>query len=158
MFCPNYRVLITNESFPGDNVICLGQQLISIVKATQKFLPQHTWFVADVDAVGKNAPKFKGYHLEKLGTDSDLIEYCTEIEQFIWGDFLCINDQYLSQNFQEIELETEDLPFRSLNCKGVLFELKAFDTAFFEIFSEDLELMKRFSSLYNAQIEEGQPK
>lgn len=58
----------------------------------------------------------------------------------------------LSQNIQGIELETEDQPFRSINCKGILIEIRTFDTSYFEIYAEDKHLMKKISKNYNIEI------
>jgi hypothetical protein len=155
MFNPKYRILLTTKCFPQDKVVCLGAQLISIIKSIKNFLPQHIWYGADVDGVGKGARKHNvnNIQLNRIGDDLHFIEYCSEIEQFIWGVFLCIDSKFSSQNIQDVELETEDDPFRSIACDGILIEIRAFDTTYFEIYSEDMELMEKLSKLYNIQIE-----
>lgn len=155
MFNPRYRVLLTSRCFPEDKVVCLGAQLISIINFIKGFLPKHIWFGADVDAVGKGANKYNlnSTQLNVIGDDFHFVEYCSEIEQFIWGVFLCININFSSQKFQGVELETEDEPFRSIPFDGVLIELRAFDTSYFEIFSEDIVLMEKISNMYNVEIE-----
>ncbi len=153
MFSPKYRILITSKIFPQDKVVCLGTQLISIVNSIKDFLPQHVWYGADIEAVGKGARKYNNIQLNIIGTDSQLIKYCSEVEQFIWGEFLCIDTNFSSQNFQRIELETEDPSFRSINCNGVLLEIRTFDTTYFGIYSEDVELIKQLSKIYNVEIE-----
>jgi hypothetical protein len=50
-------------------------------------------------------------------------------------------------------LETEDEPFRSINCSGVLVEIRTFDTSYFEIYLEDAVLVEKFSKLYDVEIE-----
>lgn len=156
MFNPKYRVLLTKKYFPGAKVVCLGTQLISIINFIKDFLPNHLWYGADVDAVGKGATKHNvnNIQLNIIGTDLQFIEYCSEVEQFIWGVFLCINSNFSSQNIQNIELETEDEPFRSINRDGVLIEIRAFDTSYFEIYSEDILLIKKLSKTYNIGIDE----
>jgi hypothetical protein len=155
MFNPKCRILLMSKAFPRDKVVCLGTQLISIVNSIKGFLPQHIWYGADVEAVGKNVKKHKlnGIRLNIIGTDSQFIEYCSEIEQFIWGDFLCIDSNFSSKNIQNIELETEDVLFRSINCEGVLLEIRAFDTTCFEIYSEHVELIKNMSKMYDVDVE-----
>lgn len=75
MFNPKYRVLLTNKCFPSDNFICLGSQLISIINVLKTFLPNHVWYGADVDAVGKGAKKFdmNSIQLKLIGTDLQFI-------------------------------------------------------------------------------------
>jgi hypothetical protein len=155
MFNPKYRILLMSKCFPLDHVICLGTQLISIVRSVKDFLPQHVWYGADIDAVGKGASKYKrnSIQLNLIGADFQFVEYCSEIEQFIWGEFLCIDSNFLSQSIQNVELETEDEPFRSIDCKGVLIEIRTFDTTYFEIYSQDIEIMKKISEIYNVEIE-----
>ncbi len=156
MFNPKYRILLTSKCFPLDRVVCLGTQLISIIDSVKDFLPQHMWYGADVEAVGKGARKYNlnNIQLNVIGTDLQFIKYCSEIEQFIWGVFLCIDSNFSSQNIQGIELETEDEPFRSITCEGTLIEIRAFDTTYFGIYSEDLELIKNLSKIYRVEIEQ----
>ena len=155
MFKPKYRILITSKCFPQDEVICLGSQLISIVTSIKNDLSPHIWYGADVDAVGKGAKKYNlnKIQLSLIGSDLQFINYCSEIDQFIWGDFLCIDSNFTSQSFQDIELETEDEPFRPINANGVLIEIRAFDTTYFEIYSDNKELITKISKIYNVKIE-----
>jgi hypothetical protein len=156
MFNPKYRVLITSKSFPRDKIVCRGSQLISIVNSIKDFLPNHVWYGADVEAVGKGAMKHQlnDIKLNVIGTDLQFIDYCSKIEQFIWGVFLCIDSNVSSQNIQGVELETEDEPFRSIAYDGIIIEIRTFDTSYFEIYSEDRILIKKISNLYDLEIEE----
>ena len=62
MFNPKHRILITSKYFPEDNLIGLGSQLISILSSVKNYLPPHIWYVADVEAVGRNtASNFSGF-------------------------------------------------------------------------------------------------
>ena len=155
MFNPKYRVLLTSKCFPKDKVVCLGTQLISIIKSIKDFLPPHVWYGADVEAAGKGAKKHNLNNIQPniIGNDLQFIDYCAEIEQFIWGVFLCVDDNFSSQNIHGLELETEDESFRSIACDGILVEIRTFDTTYFEIYSEDIEFMKKISQLYKVEIE-----
>ena len=151
MFDPKYRLLIRTKSFPKDQFICLGSQLISIVNVLKNIIPAHTWYGADVDATGQGLKELNinGFRLNLIGTDQQLVEYCSKITQFIWGVFLCINSGYSSQDFRGIELATEDEPFRSIPGDGILVEIRAFDTSYFEIYSEDEKIIKELSEIFN---------
>lgn len=155
MFSPKYRLLITSKYFPEDGVIGLGTQLISIVNTIKTFLIPHLWYGADVEAVGKSKKKTSLNNIQpsKIGTDLEFIAYCSEIEQFIWGEFLCIDKNCSYQNMKDIELETEDKPFRSINAQGILLEIRAFDTTYFGIYAENRDLITKISKVYNASIE-----
>lgn len=155
MFKPKYRILITSKCFPQDKVIGLGTQLISIVNSLKNDLLLHIWYGADVEAVGKGVKKYNLNNIQVsiIGSDLQFINYCSEIEQFIWGDFLCVDNNFTSQNLQDIELETEDKSFRPINANGILIEIRAFDTTYFEIYAEDKVLITKISKIYNAKIE-----
>ena len=143
MFNPKYRLLIPPESFPEDQCICLGSQLISVINVLKKNLPAHTWYGADVQAVGKGGVDLSGFQLKSIGSDEQFISYCLNISQFIWGVFLCISKVCLPSN---VELGTEDEPFRSIPCSGILIEIRMFDTSYIEIYSEDENMLKKISN------------
>ena len=151
IFNPKYRVSLTSKCFPEDRVICLGTQLISIVNALKDFLPKHIWYGADVDAVGKGAmnTNVNDIQVNLIGTDLRFIQYCSGIDQFIWGVFLCIDSSFSSQNIQGIEIEAEDEPFRSIACNGILLEIRTFDTSYFGIYSEDKKITEIISRQFN---------
>lgn len=155
MFSPKYRIMLTSKYFQEDGIIGLGAQLISIINSIKKYLMPHLWYGSDVEAVGKGARKYSlnNIQLNRIGTDLQLIEYCSEIEQFIWGVFLCVDKNFSSQNIQGIELETEDKPFRSINMKGILIEIRVFDTTYFGIYAENIDLIAKISKIYNVEVE-----
>ncbi len=154
MFKPKYKILITRKCFPKDNIIGLGTQLISIINSIKNILLPHTWYGADVEAIGKGTKKYNlnNINLNLIGSDSEFINYCSEIEQFIWGDFLCIDNNFTFQTFQDIELETEDKSFRPIDANGILIEIRAFDATYFEIYSDNKELITKISKIYEVKI------
>lgn len=155
MFNPKYRILIKSKCFPEDGVIGLGSQLISIVENIKTYMLPHVWYGADVEAVGIAARKYGLNHFQvsKIGSDLEFIEYCSEIEQFTWGVFLCVDKSFSSQEVQGIELETEDKCFRSINMDGIILEIRAFDTTYFGVYSENLGLISSISEIYKVEIE-----
>jgi len=154
MLSPKYRILITKKCFPKDPAICLGSQLISIVDSVSDCLAPHVWYGADAEAVGKATPHhLKDVQIKKIGTDSEFIEYCREVDQFIWAVFLCIDSNFLSQNIQGIEIETEDKPFRPINVNGALMEIRAFDTTHFALYFDNVDLAEKISKIYCVKIE-----
>lgn len=152
MFSPRYRLIIKKESFPKDQTICLGSQLITIVEFLKNILPSHIWYGANIEAVGAAASMYdlEDHTLKKIGDDSVLIKYCSGIVQFIWGVFLCLDKNHENQSFINVKLSAEGEPFRAIELDGVLIEIRAFDTSFFEIYSQDegllMKIAKHFSS------------
>jgi hypothetical protein len=104
MFDPKYRLLIPPESFPKDQCICLGSQLISVINVLKKILPTHAWYGADVQAVGKGGANLNlsGFQLKSIGSDEQFISYCLNISQFIWGVFLGISNDFLPSDISKI--------------------------------------------------------
>ncbi len=150
MFKPKYRLLITKKSFPLDEFSCLGTQLVSIVSFLKELLSEHVWYRASVDAIGNGSREFNAndFKLTRIGTDQEITKYCSEIDQFIWGVFLCINSNIPSESIQEIEVEAEDKPFRPIACDGIILEIRAFDTSFFTIYSEDENIINSLSEKF----------
>ena len=118
-------------------------------------MPPHFWCGADVEALGKGRIKYclKDIQLKYIGSDAEFIDYCSEIAQFIWGVFVCLDQNFLSQDIQGIELETEDRPFRRIEAQGILIELRTFDTTYFCLYTDDLELAKKISDFYQITLE-----
>lgn len=152
MFNPSYKIVLMPKCFPEDNVICLGSQLITIVNVLKDFLPDHEWYGADVDAVGKDINKIdlKSFRLNYIGSDFSLIQYCSGIDQFIWGVFVCADSNSFPKNVQGQEVETEDEPFRSIPCTGILLEIRAFDTSYFEIYSDNEKIIDLVHEKFNS--------
>lgn len=155
MFKPKYRILITSKYFPEDRVVGLGTQLISILDSVKNYLPPHVWYASDVEAIGDNIENqnLASIQISLIGTDLQFIQYCSGIDQFIWGVFLCVDKQFSSRNILGIQLETEDEPFRPINSNGIIMEIRAFDTTYFGIYTEELELISKISTIYNIEIE-----
>jgi hypothetical protein len=151
MFNPKYQLLIKKESFGQTKVVCLGSQLILIVNFLKNLLPAHTWYASGVEVEGKINKKndFHSYQIKKIGDDSLIIQYCSEVRQFIWGDFLCINNDFSAQDLSNCEITAEDGQYRPVCLNGILLEIQAFDTSFFAIYSENKEIIKKIALKFN---------
>ena len=77
------------------------------------------------------------FQLRKIGDSHSLINICENIDQFLSGVFIAVKEK--NQNFkcQDLYIGTEDEQFRSLNFDGILIEIRAFDTSYFELYSDD---------------------
>lgn len=150
IFKPKFTIQLEPKNFPPGQVVCLGSQLIAIVNCIKHTLAPHTWYGADIIAVGKEIKKhnLSRVFLKEIGTDLSMIELCSGTDQFLSGVFLAIRNEFSNQKLDNIEADTEDEEFRPLNIGGVLIEIRAFDTSFFEIFSEDELLIKKISDTF----------
>ena len=152
MFRPKFKLYLSNEHFYPDTVICLGSQMSSIAKFLKTSLTPHTWYGADIDAVGPAIRKYdlSSENIKIIGSDSSLIKICSEVDQFLSGVFIAIQHDYSNNATLDAEITTEDDSFRALNIEGVLIEIRAFDTSFFEIFSENEMILKKLSARFKS--------
>ncbi len=156
MFEPKYLICLDEKVFSHDQVVCLGSQLKSIIQNLIELIEPLVWFCADVDAISPIPEKLgiDSFQLRKIGDSHSLINLCENIDQFLSGVFIAIKEKNHNFKWTDLYIGTEDEQFRSLNLDGVLIEIRAFDTAYFELYSDDSILMKKLSQMYEAKIEE----
>jgi len=146
MFKPKYLVQLDEKAFSDDTAVCLGAQLKSIVETLSGFMASCVWFGADVDAIS-HIPEQLGIdtvQLRKIGDRHALMSLCEHIDQFLSGAFIAV--QARSQNFKcsASHVGTEDAQFRYLAIDGILVEIRAFDTSYFEVYTDNPLLIKKF--------------
>lgn len=153
MFKPKFHLTLTTEHFYPSTVICSGSQLISIINFLETKLPPHTWYSIDIDAIGSKGQPYnpESNIIKKIGTSSSLKKICTEVDQFLSGVFFAIDN---AKNYESISIEvnTEEKPFRILNIEGVFLEIRAFDTSFFDFFSEDAQILKELCTHFKSHV------
>jgi hypothetical protein len=154
MFKPKFQILLKKENFYPDEVVCLGSQLITIVDFIKIIQIPHIWYSADVDAFGKLPSELgiDSFFMRKIGDDSSLIQICSEINQFLSGVFFAIDAKYANQKIDFVEVGTEDEKFRPMDIDGVLIEIRAFDTSFFELYSDNEIIIKKIAEKFNVEI------
>ncbi|MCB1067104.1 MAG: hypothetical protein KDK56_02855 [Simkania sp.] len=154
MFEPKYLIRLDKKAFVQDQVVCLGAQLKSIIKNLSELIEPHVWFGADVDAISPMPKKLgvDSFQLRKIGDNHFLLNLCENIDQFLSGVFIAVKEKDKNFKYSELRVGTEDEQFRSLNLDGVLIEIRAFDTSYFEIYSDNLILMKKLSKIYKIKI------
>ena len=155
MFEPKYLIRLDKKAFSHDQVVCLGSQLKSLVKNLSELIGPHVWFGADVDAISPMPKKLgiDSFQLKKIGESHSLVSLCENIDQFLSGVFIAVKEK--NQNFKcsELRIGTEDEQFRSLNLEEVLIEIRAFDTSYFEVYSNNSILMEKLSEIYKIKID-----
>lgn len=155
MFEPKYLIRLTNKAFSHDQVVCTGSQLKSIVKNLSELIGSHVWFGADVDAISPIPQKLgiDSFELRKIGDIYLLINLCENIDQFLSGVFIAVKEKNRNSICSRLRIGTEDDQFRPLNLNGILIEIRAFDTSYFELYSDNFDLMKELSKIYKNKIE-----
>lgn len=147
MYTPQYLIRLNSEQF-NDTVVCLGTQLLNIVDCIKDYLPEHNWYISDIliNNSTEEILSFEPPNLKKIGNLKNFKEFVSQVDQFIWGVFIAVEaENSVSEN---LEAYTEDIEFRNLDIDGVILEIRAFDTTFFQICSEDLGIIKRLAQKY----------
>ncbi len=154
MFQPKFKILLKKENFYPAEVICLGSQLITIIQSLKQILPSHIWYAADVDAFNiiPNDLILNSFFPEEVGDDDFFIEICKKITQFLRGVFLAVDIQFSNQNISNNEVGTEDEQFRPIELDGILLEIRAFDTSFFELYSENEKLINQLAGVFSVDV------
>ena len=154
MFNANYLTLLSDNNF-NDNIVCLGKQVIEIIDFLEDFLPSLIWYGSDI-SITANADtvfldeKFTLYTPTKIGTSYDLKKESGKVVQFLSGVFIASEKDIFWP--KSLKLGTEDL-FRPIEMNGIILEIRAFDTSYFEVYSDDYELIKKIATHYKSEIE-----
>lgn len=154
MYKPKFLIRLKAENFPQSEAVCLGTQLITIIEFIKENFEPHIWLAADVDAFSDLPEKFDLHqlHLKKIGNDSSFIKLCKGITQFLSGVFFAVEEIFENQEIQKIEVSTEDEAYRPVNLNGVLCEIRAFDTNFFEVYSENERFINALANQFKGEI------
>ena len=150
MFNSKLCLLLKAEVFKDKTAACLGSQFIEIINFLKKSIPSCTWFAADLDCYGNDhLREFSGYSLKKLGGYSELIKLSEKTVQFLSGVFIAAN--HSGEMEKAIEVSTEDERFRPIDCDDVLIEIRAFDTSYFEVYSDFTPLLEELSNHFGGK-------
>ncbi len=122
---------------------CLGEQLTLLCENISSLIGNETWYASDVETSNNTFvdENFMSPFPKKIGNTYDIIKLAKSVQQFLSGVFLLVKDDVGSQINEEYY--TEDEPFRDL--RNAHLEIRAFDTSFFLIYSNDLEIMNKLS-------------
>lgn len=145
MNLPQYELLITHKPFA-----CLGEQLVQILQYIKPFIQDGTWYASDIDTLGDNMKieHFIDEFPRKVGTIENLINLAKCVNQFQSGIFILIPTDH--SEIMNIKYRTEDIRFRDLG--DALLEIRALDTSFFVIYSNDLNFINTVSKEFNGVL------
>ncbi len=154
MFEENYITLLSDNNF-NNNIVCLGKQVVEIINFLENFLPSLVWYGSDISITANSDTifldeKFTLYTPTKIGTSYDFKKESNKVFQFLSGVFIASEKDISWPN--SLKIGTEDL-FRPIEMNGIILEIRAFDTAYFEVYSDDYELIKRIATHYKSEIE-----
>jgi hypothetical protein len=111
-----------------------------------------SWFAADIDAFQELPLVISRRHqrLQRAGDIVRMFDILDAVDQFISGTFVASSEDVANINYLE-EFSTTDPPFRKI--LGAFFEVRAFDTSYFEIYCVELKLLQVLSDAFSADIE-----
>ncbi len=124
--------------------------MLTILHCLKPFINNGVWYGSDVDTLGDNL-KIENLMNEfprKIGTTEELLHLAENVHQFQSGVFILMPKDYGEQ--LDIEYYTEDEPFRDLG--DAILEIRTFDTSFFLVYSNDLQVIDTLSKEFGCKI------
>ena len=155
MFKPKYLIRLSKNNFSLNDFACQGKQLEDILNFIKNLLPTHIWFGSDIWTNSNRYlnDNFESFKLKKIGDLTTLICLASQTSQFMNGIFVAIKKEEASLEASfDLELDTEDEEFRIIDLTGIIMEIRAFDTSYFEIYSENMDLIQKIASHYGTAI------
>lgn len=136
---PNYCIRLTGENLTKNQVSCTGKQLCMILDILSKNGKEATWYATDVKMISsrKDWILFEDVIPAIVGSSSDFLKICEQVDQFTSGIFLAVYNNNLKPWVKTYE--TEDEMFTDNECADI--EIRAFDTSYFEIYSKKLNVL-----------------
>ncbi len=152
MFKPKYLIELWKRAFKNAEAPCLGVQLAELVEFLAPLIPPHIWYGADMDAnyIPDVLFNFQSAELKKIGDLSVLLEIAKVTDQFRSGVFYAVKIN--SNIIKYIEVGLDDKVFEETDLDGIIIEICAFDTSYFEIYSEDRQLMDMIAAHFNETL------
>ena len=135
---PSYVVKIKGKDFD-----CLGEQLVSILNFIYPDVKHGIWYASHVEAV--TIPPFilnyTSLSPQRVGPFEEMLTLSKNVDQFLSGVFLLYpTDVGFQLNFK---CHTEDEIFRDIG--DALLEIRAFDTSYFIISTNDFDLLHKIA-------------
>ncbi|MDR3624796.1 MAG: hypothetical protein P4L16_06630 [Chlamydiales bacterium] len=144
MNLPRYLTCIKGES----GISCTGKQLSAILDLIYQDNKNIIWYGADITTNSVFPTYLNSSIPNRIGDIKDLKLLIQNVEQFLSGVFLgFIRDQNIVMN--QIFF-TEDKRFRDIS--EAYFEIRAFDTSYFEIYSNDNKILQHIAKHFSTII------
>jgi hypothetical protein len=134
----------------GSLVSCLGIHLKSILQILETQTHECVWFIADVDAHQViDSLTYKLQEPQAFGDTRKLINLSENVDQFLSGVFLAVPVQQVPNHWVN-SFSTERPPFDEM--ESAVFEIRAFDTTFIEVFTIEKELLLGLADKFGVEI------
>ncbi len=142
---PRFLIRISSKE-----TACTGAELLLILNIIHPFIESYVWYAADVEIIGEKPFKLglEEKTPRRIGTINNLHKLAQKTDQFLSGVFFAL--QYDVGEIWNREFSTEDESFRDLEEANL--EIRAFDTTYFEIYSNDSKIMSELSKYFHAEV------
>jgi hypothetical protein len=131
---------------------CLGQQIKEILELVELYptIKDAIWYASDLDSspIPECIRNFGSFVPKKVGNTRNLITICQNVDQFLSGVFFALNKDF--GDHLDAEFGTEDESFRDIS--DAVLEIRAFDTTFFEIYTNDYALARKITEKFHSEI------
>lgn len=142
---------VSGKEIDRNNFSCSGEQMVLLLQGLENQTLDCVWYAADVDAHYPLPPQLSRTHIpQPIGRTIELLVLVKDVPQFLGGVFLAIPDD-LSPPTWSRAFYTDDDPFEEMD--GSRYEIRAFDTTFFEVCAEEPILLQELAGRFNVHIE-----
>ena len=146
---PNYLVDVLWEG----GVNCRGEQLKEILELIELYPQLKMQFgmhqISILLQYLNVLENLEILFLKKVGNTRDLIAICQHVDQFLSGVFFAFTKDVGDQLNEEFE--TEDESFRDIG--DAVLEIRAFDTTYFRIYTNDYDLVHKIAEKFHSEIQ-----
>ncbi len=147
----NSLLRLNGQQINGNNLSCTSEQLHKIIDTLITFVTDCVWYSADIDTFSVSLPELNKTGVPSyIGNSIKLVELSVKVPQFLSGVFLAVPKQVSSVSWSRA-YRTEDLPFEEID--QALYEIRAFDTSYFEIFSNNSSLLQPLVTTFGGNLE-----
>jgi hypothetical protein len=145
-------VLLRGRQIDRQEFSCTGSQLKMILIVVQELLTNHQWFLADLSTNDGYLPPEIDSPIQPIRLDciDKLIQYVSKVDQFLSGIFIAVPNSHEWIEMREI-WDTEEI-LQDLGSASI--EIHAFDTAYFEIYTNNSEILEKICVHFDTCCEE----
>ncbi|WP_417659465.1 hypothetical protein [Pseudidiomarina sp.] len=144
---PQLGFRVVGHELDGSEVCCTGRQTALLLQKLNELHTGTVWYASDLvwstGVVGEpGTPMY-------LGDDVKTVEVLSGIDQFFSGILLGFEKGNLPKSFKAKHF-TEDMPYSE--NEGALFEVRLFDTTYFEVYFSDAKFANKFISTVRCDL------
>lgn len=141
-----YLLRLTGQMLDKQPFSCTGKQLTVLLHAISTWVRASKWYIFDV-STNSRIPEFlkTKEEFQEAVTLEELTSASMRVEQFLSGVFIAVPVNAGHPDWRPNFLTEDDPPNHIGNA---IVEIRAFDTSYFEVYSESFGLMSHLKATF----------